>query len=389
MEAEETDPNEWALEQALGGIKAGFADITDPRVAGRTAHPVINIVVMALLAVMSGLQSWEGMERFGKIRKRWLGRFLDLPEEQPIPSDDTFRRVLGMLNPTEFSSCLFKWTQAMHAAVQGDVIAVDGKTLRGTCDADGQGGLHLVSAWAQQQGLTLGQVACEEKSNEITAIPALLRLLNIKGHTVTIDALGCQTEIVEQIRAQGGNYVICVKSNQTTLRRDVEQLYADATDSDKPRVSHRETHETAHGRNEERIYTAVSVPAKHAQRARWKDLNSILAVGNCRHEADGSEIWQTRYFISNLSANAKQLSTCVRGHWDIENKVHWTLDVAFREDSIRQYDRTAATNLAAIRKLALTLLRKETSEKASIRHKQMMCSLDPTYLIRVFKAAWF
>lgn len=236
--------------------------------------------------------------------------------------------------------------------------------------------------------MTLGQVACNEKSNEITAIPELLKLLDLRTHTVTIDAMGCQTAIVEQIRAQNGNYVICVKNNQRSLRRDVEQLYADATQDDGTTASsHRETQETDHGRNEMRTYTAVPVPQDHPQRERWKDVKSILAVGNCRYAADGTESWETRYFISNLPANAKRLSSYVRGHWGIENKLHWTLDVAFREDAIRQQDRNATTNLAAIRKLALSLLRQEKTQKASIRQKRFICSLDPTYLIQVFKSA--
>lgn len=373
----------------VAGLRTCFRDLQDPRVQGRCNHLLIDILSIAILAVLSGAEDWPDIEVFGKRRAAWLKGFLELPGG--IPSHDTFRRVFGLLDRQQFAACLFQWTQALHEATGGKVIAIDGKTARRSFNKkSGLRALHLVTAWASQSGLTLGQITCEEKSNEITAIPELLQLLNLKGCTVTIDAMGCQKEIAAQIREQKGHYLLGVKGNQPGLEADMTQLMIEAIDADEPakKGTIHQTREKGHGRQEERTCQVIAIPADHPQRALWKDLCTLVILTCCR-VIGGVETWETRLYISSHRPNAKALGDAIRQHWSIENTQHWSLDVTFNEDARRQQDRHGAANLAAVRRLALSLLRQEKTNQRGLKNKRFACALDPNYLLAVLANAKF
>jgi predicted transposase YbfD/YdcC len=376
-------------EAFVAGLEQCFGELTDPRVQGRCDHLLIDILAIALLAVMCGAEDWPDIEEFGTRRQAWLKTFLQLP--CGIPSHDTFRRVFGMLDRKPFAVCLFQWTQALHEASGDKLIAIDGKAARRSFrKKSGLAALHLVTAWATQSGLTLGQIACEEKSNEITAIPQLLQLLNLRGCTVTIDAMGCQKEIAQQIRGQEGHYVLALKGNQSGLEREMRQLAEDGFNTDFAGLKHEtyQTEETGHGRREQRICDVVEIPSDHPQRAIWKDLCTLVILNCCRLIGD-RETWETRFYISNHKPKAKPLAIAIRKHWGIENTQHWSLDVTFGEDSRRQQDRHGAANLAAVRRLALCLLRQEKTNKRGLKNKRLACALDPNYLLKVLANAQF
>jgi predicted transposase YbfD/YdcC len=371
------------------GLERCFAGLHDPRVQGRCDHLLIDIVAIGLLAVMCGAEDWPDIEEFGERRREWLKTFLQLPNG--IPSHDTFRRVFGALDRKQFAACLFQWTQALHEATGGKLLAIDGKTARRSfAKKTGKAALHLVTAWASENGLTLAQVACEEKSNEITAIPELLRLLDLRGQTVTIDAMGCQKEIASQIRQQKGHYLLALKGNQGTLSDDMEQFYEQTLDRRFAGVKHStaDTFDRGHGREDFRSCDALEIPQDHPQCAVWRDLKSLVVVTSCR-DIDGEEHWETRQYITSHAPRAKLLGKAVRQHWSIENTQHWTLDVTFGEDSRRQQDRHGAANLAAVRRLALSLLRQEKTNKRGVKNKRLACALDPSYLLTVLHNAQF
>jgi predicted transposase YbfD/YdcC len=375
------------------GLTTCFVGLHDPRVQGRCEHSLLDILAITLLAVMCGADDWPEVEVFGQKRDEWLRGFLLLPNG--IPSHDTFRRVFGLLDRQQFATCLFRWTQALHEATGGKVIAIDGKTARRSFrKKSGLGALHLVTAWATKSGLTLGQVACAEKSNEITAIPELLKVLNIKGCTVTIDAMGCQKEIASQIRDQKGHYVLGLKGNQSGLERDMCELLEKELEKDLegevpvPKAQIHETNEKGHGRVEQRTCRAIEIPADHPQRSIWKGLCTLVAMTCCRIVGD-RETWETRLYISSLKPKAKALAAAIRQHWGIENTLHWSLDVTFGEDVRRQQDRNGAANLASVRRLALCLLRQEKTNKRGLKNKRLACALDPKYLIKVLANAKF
>jgi predicted transposase YbfD/YdcC len=379
-----------ALEHAegfLADLKSRFEDLKDPRVVGRCDHLLIDILAISLLAVLCGAEDFPDIEGFGTRRKEWLEEFLELPNG--IPSHDTFRRVMAAMDRKQFAACLFDWTKALHEATGGKLIAIDGKVLRRSLNKkSGVSALHLVTAWASDNGLTLGQVACADKSNEITAIPELLRTLNIRGSTVTIDAMGCQTEIAEQIRDQRGHYVLALKGNQSKTAKDMQQLFEESLDSDFVDVNHAiyETKDKGHGREELRTCHAIEIPEDHPQRSRWKDLRTLVILTCCRIIA-GVESWETRLYITSHGPNAKALLEAIRKHWSIENTQHWILDVTFGEDCRRQQDRNGGANLAAVRRLALSLLRQEKTNKRGIKNKRLACALDPNYLLEVLANA--
>ncbi len=378
-----------AGQEFFDGLKRCFADLEDPRVVGRCDHRLLDVVTIALLAVLSGAEDWPDIELFGETRQDWLRTFLELPNG--IPSHDTFRRVFGALERNQFAQALFQWTQALAEALGDKLISIDGKALRRSfAKKSGKAMLHLVTAWASENGLTLGQVACEEKSNEITAIPELLKLLAIKGCTVTIDAMGCQTEIASQIREQKGHYVLALKGNQSGLQEDMQRLFEEAIDSDFAGLAnevHQST-ETGHGRTDERTCQVLEIPPDHPQRAKWKDLNTLAAVTSRRVVGD-KETWETRLYVSSHRPLARLLATAIRRHWSIENSQHWVLDVTFGEDSRRQQDRNGAANLAAVRRLAISLLRQEKTNTRGAKNKRLRCALDPPYLLKVLNTTKF
>jgi predicted transposase YbfD/YdcC len=371
----------------VDGLREYFADLKDPRNEKSCAHLLFDIVAIAVLSVACGADDWCDMATFAHVKLDWLKTFLALPGG--APSHDTSRRVFGLLDRKQFAANLFRWTQALHEVTGGKLIAIDGKTQRRTFSTrSGLRALHLVTAWASENGLTLGQVACEEKSNEITAIPELLKLLSLKGCTVTIDAMGCQAEIVEEIRQQRGHYVLAVKDNQPTLRADLQQVFEDGLDTEFAEVRH-DTHvteEDAHGRHTRRTYEAIEIPHDHSQRKRWRDLRTLV-LATSRVTEGGKETWETRMFISDLGPNAKSLGVAVRRHWGIENGQHWVLDVGFHEDTARQQDRHGSANLGAVRRLVVSLLRQEKTLKRGARGKRMACALDVHYLLKVLATA--
>ncbi len=378
---------EGTAHEFLQTLKTCFADLKDPRVQASCDHLLIDIIAISILAVTCGADDWTDLETFGKLRHEWLKRFLKLPKG--IPSHDTFRRVFGLLDRKQFAACLFQWTQALHEAAGGKLIAIDGKALRRSfARKSGKAMLHLVTAWSSENGLTLGQVACEEKSNEITAIPELLKLLNLKGTTVTIDAMGTQKQIASQIREQKGHYVLALKGNQSSLQDDMRQLFDRAMETDFKGRKHDvyETKEKGHGRTDERTCHVIEIPKDHRQRKRWKDLKT-LAVTVSRRVIDENETWESRLYVSSHPPRATQLAYAIRRHWSIENGQHWILDVTFGEDARRQQDRNGGANLAAVRRLAVSLLRQETTIQRGTKCKRMACALDPNYLLKVFHNA--
>jgi len=362
-------------------IATHFVDLKDPRMVGENRHLLIDILVIAICGVVSGASGWEQIEIFGKAKQEWLGSFLELPNG--IPGHDTFRRVLSRVNANVFQECFLNWVQSLVQAVDGEVIPIDGKTLRRSYDSgSGMAATHMVSAWAGANKLVLGQVKTEEKSNEITAIPALLKLLEIKGCIVTIDAMGCQKKIAKQIIQQNGDYVLGLKGNQGTLLEAVEKVFteADAETLNGGQFDFHQTKDTGHGRSEVRSYfttAAHDLPMAHL----WKGLKTIGVVVSEREEK-GKKSTEYRYYISSLENNAELFGNAVRSHWGIENSLHYVLDVTLREDECRIRKGDAPENFAVLRHIARNLLQREKT-KMSIKQKQFRSACDNTFLEKV------
>jgi predicted transposase YbfD/YdcC len=376
-------------------ISEHFATLTDPRTARGREHRLIDILTITLCAVICGADDWVAVATYGETKEAWLRTFLALPNG--IPSHDTFGRVFRLLDPDELRRCFLGWVQAVvgTSAADGEpgglgqqVVAVDGKTLRRSHDRGaGKGPLHLVSAWAVESGLVVGQVATAAKSNEITAIPALLKLLALKGATVTIDAMGCQTAIAAKVVERKADYVLALKENQGRLHGDVAGLFARARASgfrDLPH-DHARSVDKGHGRVETRACWVVSDPESLAwldPSGAWAKLGCVAMVEDTRRIGDTHET-EARYFLSSLPGDAAALAAAVRAHWGIENSLHWVLDVAFREDDCRVRAGHAAENLAVLRHLALNLLRRETSAKVGVHAKRLKAAWDTDYLLKV------
>jgi predicted transposase YbfD/YdcC len=363
-------------------IQTYFRNLKDPRRAPR--HLLIDILVIAICAVICGANDWQQIATFGRQRHAWLQRFLRLPNG--IPCHDTFERTLERLNPRAFATAFARWMQALADAVGVEQIAIDGKTLRRSAAPTRQlGPLHLVSAWATTNHLALGQVAVDGKSNEITAIPPLLELLDLHGALVTLDAMGCQKAIAQQIRDGGGDYVLTVKGNQEHLYDDIQQSFVDAGDKDFAGLKHDtyETRECGHGREEYRCYTVLHHTGGIRNAEAWVGLTTI---GMCYTErtAGGKTSDELRYFIGSKVASARFYGQALRHHWGIENGLHWQLDVTFREDNSRIQARNGAANFALLRKLALTLLKRHPG-KESIACKRLHAALDVDYLHEVIQ----
>ncbi len=358
---------------AVGSIKRHFRGLKDPRVVGRSQHLLADIIVLAICGVIANCDDWEDIVLFAQQRLTWFKRFLKLPGG--VPSHDTFARVFARLDPRAFERCCLQWLRAVANLVGVGHIAIDGKTLCGSANA-ALAPLHLVSAWATQANLTLGQVAVDGKSNEITAIPKLLELLDLHGALVTIDAIGCQREIAKQIVAGGGDYVLAVKGNQEHLLEDVQATVMLALDGELPKsvVRQHSTTEHGHGRHESRSYVVVHDVHGIRDRKAWPELKT---VGMCCSERtrNGETTTEVRYFIGSRKMSVRQYARALRGHWRIENNLHWQLDISFREDDSRIQERHAAANLALMRKMALCLL-KQHPRKDSIARKRKAAVLD-------------
>jgi predicted transposase YbfD/YdcC len=364
-------------------IQTHFADLNDPRIDRTRRHNLMDILVIALCAVICGAEGWVDIANYGTAKHDWLKTFLELPNG--IPSHDTFRRVFCLLDPHTFLDCFQRWIDALSAGLGLKRIAIDGKTLRRSFDrAAGKAALHLVSAWATEQHLVLGQVAVDAKSNEITAIPKLLELLDVSGAIVTIDAMGCQKEIAGKIRQGGGDYVLAVRDNQPHLLEDIQLCFGQALDNDFAGLehSHHEEVYAGHGRKEtHQVYTILH-PEGIRDQALWKDLKAITLIYSERQEAGQEDAVEVRYYIGSKAAQASAYAGYVRSHWGIENGLHWILDVSFDEDHCRMRTDHSAENMALLRRLALSLL-KQHGGKGSVRGKRKRSGWDDRVLVEI------
>lgn len=368
-----------------------FNELKDPRKAIHSfRHELVDILLLTILAVICGADSWTAVEKFGYAKKDFLGNFLSLPNG--IPSHDIIGDVFSRVDPKAFQSCFLDWVNHLFQLSDGEIIAIDGKTLRGSYDnANNKAAIHMVNAWACKNRLVLGQLKTEDKSNEITAIPELLKLLDLTNTTVTIDAMGCQKSIAKQIIDQGGKYVFNLKGNQSSLHKEVKCYFNTrqaAGEKSDPCYDSIEITEDYHGRLETRRYGVTSNIDWLNQKADWVGLSSIGFVEYEQiNKASGEHQVERRFFISALEANAKSFSEAVRLHWGIENGLHWCLDVAFNEDACRVRKGHAPENFAVVRQIALNLLKQESSAKVGIKNKRLMAGWDNAYLANVLMAS--
>lgn len=363
-----------------------FAELDDPRVDRTRRHKFIDILVIGICTVICGGDDYASMEAFGKAKESWLRTFLELPNG--IPSHDTFWRVFSALDPEQFQTCFLQWMAAISDLTDGEIIALDGKQLRRSHDkGDGKAAIHMVSAWATNNRLVLGQVKVDEKSNEIKAIPELLRRLDIQGCLVTIDAMGCQVEIAELIQEKGGDYLFSLKGNQSNLHEDVVLLFDDLEESDYSAYAYdyAKTVDKDHGRIEVRHCWTISDPAliQHLRGAdRFPALHTLVRVRSERYVGDDHSV-EDRYFIGSATAQAAEALRATRTHWQVENSLHWILDIAFREDESRLRKANGPQNFAVLRHIALNALKQETSTKLGVKNKRLKAGWDEDYLLKV------
>jgi len=376
----------------LDEVARHFEALEDPRSTINRRHPLISVVVIALMAVLAGASGPTAIAKWAALKEEFLLEALDLPNG--IPCKDVFRRVLMLLKPTAFQACFANWLQALRATaaaatgVEQPVLAVDGKTARRSHDRSKDlGALHSVSVWASEFGLSLGQVACAEKSNEITAIPELLRLVDIKGAIITIDAMGTQKAIAEQIIESDADYILALKGNQGTLHQAVINYIDEQNENDFTNVTARRhvTEETGHGRKEVRSYLQMPVPQSLPGLELWNGLKSIgMVVSECLR--NGKETVEIRSYISSLAVSVKRFAHAVRSHWGIENSCHWSLDVTYREDESRIQNKHMRENFAWLRRLTLSLL-KQHPGRESVAMKRRSCGWSDDFLLEVLTGA--
>ncbi len=367
-----------------------FADIEDPRVERTKKHQLKDILVIAILAIIAGAQGWEDIENYGISKQKWLEEFLALPNG--IPSDDTFRRVFEFIDPEALHRCFVRWVETLVTQMGGEIVPIDGKTLRGSYDrTQGKSALHVISAWASEQRLILAQLKVEDKSNEITAIPALLELLNLAGCIITIDAMGTQTEIAQKIIDKKADYVLALKANHPTLYHQVKQWFeqAQAGQFDGIDVSYDKRIEKAHHRTEIREVWSVPVSAlgEYHQPYPWAGLQTVVMVIRVRH------LWykttrEVQFYLTSLASDAQLLGRVVRKHWGIENEAHWTVDVTFAEDACRIRSFHSPQNFALLRRIALNALNREQTYKRSLRQKSKRAAMDDDYMIQVLSSCF-
>ena len=361
----------------LRSLADHFEDLPDPRLDRNKEHALPDILVLAVCAILAGCDSWVDVERFGRAKLEWFRKFLRLPNG--IPSHDTFGRVFSLLDPDAFGACFTAWMAAACETLGLKHVAIDGKTMRGSRGPQGTAA-HVVSAFATANGITLGQRQVDEKSNEITAIPELLKVLDIAGALVTIDAMGCQTKIADQVRTSGADYLLAVKANQPTLYADIDRFVTDALANDDRGVGHScwEAEERSHGRDEFRACYVFDAKEVVTDRASWRDLKSVVVIVSSR-AVNGRATDEVRYYISSRRASAKAFAASVRNHWGIENGLHWVLDVCFGDDASRVRNGHGPENFALLRRLALAVL-KQQQDKHSIRGRRLIAGWDNSYL---------
>ena len=357
-----------------------FSQLKDPRVENdNKKHLLIDIITIAVCAVICRCESWEEIAEFGRIKQNWFKRFLVLPNG--IPSHDTFRRVFMILNPKEFNRCFVEWTQAISEKFQSEVIAIDGKTICGSRDHSlGKKAIHMVSAWATSNGVVLSQLKVADKSNEITAIPEVLKSLDIEGAIVTMDAMGCQTEIAQQIVKQKGDYVLALKKNHLGLHQRVEEAFKRGfeTDFEKMDLSYHQTTDDKHGRFEERNYFVINNVGFLNQKKEWKGLSSIGLVESIVNRGEDVSI-ERRYYLLSFKSEAAVFGSTVRKHWQVENNLHWVMDVQFKDDSDYKRAKNSAANFSMIKRVALNLLKKDKTS-GSTRNRRLKASYNDEYL---------
>jgi predicted transposase YbfD/YdcC len=371
-------------------IEEHFSKVNDPRRDRTKHHKLIDIIAIAICAVICGAEGWVDIELFGNSKIHWLATFLELPNG--IPSHDTFGRVFSLLDAQQFQLAFYEWVWAVNDIIQGQVINIDGKCLRGSDNQRlGKRAIYMVSAWAVENEIVLGQHKVDEKSNEITAIPELLKILSLSGCIVTIDAMGTQTNIAKTIREANADYILSVKDNQGHLFEDIATLFAvdQAQNFKYASFEHKKTVNKGHGRIEVRECWSTSNP-EYLNLIRglqnWTGLQSIIMVA-CTRIIDGKETKYVRYYISSLPSNAERILQAVRNHWSIENKLHWVLDVALNEDRSRVRKDQAPENFAVLRHIALNLLKQEKTAKGGIHAKQFQAALKEEYLLKVLASA--
>ena len=369
-----------------GGWGEHFGNLDDPRRKQGQRHQLLDIIAMTICAVIGGAEGWNDVELFAKSKYEWLRRFLELPNG--VPCSDTFSRVFARIDPDQFRDCFMDWVRSVNRLTQGQVIALDGKTLRRSHDRNsGKEAIHLVSAWASGNSLVLGQTKVDGKSNEITAIPQLLKMLDVSGCIVTIDAMGCQKKIAQQILSGEADYVLAVKENQGRLLEDVKDLFSCGRRTGYEGMNHDffQTVDKGHGRIETRRCWTIDDPEQLSwleTRLDWPGLRSIGMVESKRRIGERESL-ESRYYISSLDSDAKRLLQATWSHWGIENRVHWVLDLSFREDESRVRAGHSAENLAIVRHMALNLLRKDRTSKTSIKARRKLAGWDNEYLLTI------
>jgi len=361
-------------------IRTHFENIADPR-KYNIRHKLIDIITIAICALVCGAQTWVHVQEYGESKQHWLKEFLELPNG--IPSHDTFGRFFSMLDPKQFTDAFISWSQSIRALI--GQIAIDGKTLRASYDkAMEKGAIHMVSAWVVDNGIVLGQVKTGEKSNEITAIPELLKQIELKNVIVSIDAMGTQTAIAQQIIDQKGDYVLALKGNQSTLHDQVRMFFENLKQA--PSGPDRfETVDGDHGRIETRRYATSSDIDWLQGKENWASLKTIIQVQRERH-VDDKPGTETSYYISSLSGDVQKIARAIRGHWQIENSLHWVLDMTFDEDRCRVRKDHAPANMAVLRHIVLNMIRQEKSFKGGVQTKRLKAGWENNYMLKILNS---
>ena len=362
--------------ETTNSLRAIFSQIDDPRSDINKLHKLEDILLIGVIAVICAADTWKNMETYAKAKEDFLRKFLDLPNG--IPSDDTFNRVFSSIDSLQFEKCFVEWVSTLVDLSKGEVIPIDGKTIRGAKSNGKKSPFHMVSAWASSNNMVLGQVKVSEKSNEITAIPKLLEILTIKGCIVTIDAMGCQKEIASKIIESEADYILAVKENQKQLHQDIEDEFRFGKN-----IQMDLSEDLGHGRIETRKCSSITNFQFIEGSKKWVGLKSIIKIESKREFKNSDKPTETakRYYISSLIADPKDFQKAIRAHWYIENKLHWTLDVAFSEDASRKRIGNSAQNFSLLNKFALNLLKNEKSEKQGVKGKRLKAAYDENYLI--------